>query len=67
MQADSPSEPLKQPNTTVSDRENLVEDIEKPQPEHKQRSWFKFLAFPLATWFIIGNEFCERFAFYGIL
>ena len=64
MQVNSPSptEPLKQPVNTEFENESLNEKT-KSQP--KQRTWFKFLAFPLATWFIIGNEFCERFAFYG--
>lgn len=26
---------------------------------------FIFTQYPYAVWFIIGNEFCERFSFYG--
>ena len=31
----------------------------------KLKGWFIFLQYPWAVWFIIANELCERFAFYG--
>lgn len=30
------------------------------------REFFNFIDFPWGVWFIIGNEFCERFSFYGM-
>lgn len=32
-------------------------DLEDPPPKHP---------YPKAVFFIIGNEFCERFSYYGI-
>jgi hypothetical protein len=29
------------------------------------RKLFIFTQYPYAVWFIIGNEFCERYSFYG--
>jgi hypothetical protein len=31
----------------------------------KAKNWFVFLQYPWSVWFIISNELCERFSFYG--
>ena len=42
---------------------------EEPVLEEEQSCWLRFVNFchfPLPVYFIVGNEFCERFSYYGM-
>ncbi len=57
---------MRGPHSSQSMEQNVAEtktdldDIEKPK-----RKWYD-IGFPTSVYFIISNEFCERFTYYGM-
>ena len=37
-----------------------------PRDDSTASSWNPFRKFPIAMAFMVGNEFCERFSYYGM-
>lgn len=50
-------------------KENEEKEEEEKRPESKLdkiKNVFHKTGYPSAVWFILGNEFCERFSYYGM-
>ncbi|KAG2379295.1 hypothetical protein C9374_007434 [Naegleria lovaniensis] len=47
--------------------EAVIADFSPPSPQQRSllRKIFIFIDYPISTWFIMIQELCERFAFYG--